>query len=104
MSTAPRRTLNTGVIPHSDTLDFCRRDRNITPQDGVINGVINGGIGENEMQLFELIKEFPFATNGELAEKSGKSIRTISRLLSSLKGKKLIESVGSNKTGYWKTV
>ena len=24
MSTAPRRTLNTGVIPHSDTLDFCR--------------------------------------------------------------------------------
>ena len=88
----------------SFTLDFCRRDRNITPQDGVINGVINGGIGENEMQLFELIKEFPFATNGELAEKSGKSIRTISRLLSALKGKKLIERVGSNKTGYWKTI
>ena len=56
------------------------------------------------MQLFELIKEFPFATNGELAEKSGKSIRTISRLLSALKGKKLIERVGSNKTGYWKTI
>ena len=86
------------------TLGFSRIDRNITPQNGVINGVINGEISEIEMQLFELIKEFPSATNAELAEKSGKSTRTISRLLSTLKGKQLIERVGSNKTGSWKTI
>ena len=82
------------------TLGFSRIDRNITPQ----NGVINGEISEIEMQPFGLIKEFPSATNAELAEKSGKSTRTISRLLSTLKGKQLIERVGSNKTGYWKTI
>ena len=86
------------------TLEFSRLDRNITPQNGVIYGVINGEISDIEMQLFDLIKEFPNATNAELAEKTGKSMRTISRLLSTLKGKKLIERVGSNKTGYWKTI
>ena len=82
------------------TLEFSRVDRNITTQDGEING----GINEIEMQLFELVKEFPSATNEELAVKIGKSSRTISRLLAYLKGKNLIERVGSNKTGYWKTI
>lgn len=86
------------------TFEFSRIDRNITPTDGVINGDINGGISETEMQLFELIREFPYATNAELAIKFGKSPRTISRLLSSMKRKNLIERVGSNKSGYWKTI
>lgn len=79
-------------------------DRNIPPKNGEINGEINGGISEIEIHLFELIKEFPFATNEELSKKIGKSPRTVSRLLSFLKGKNLIERVGSNKTGYWKTM
>ena len=33
------------------TLDVSGIDRNITPQNGVINGVINGEISEIEMQL-----------------------------------------------------
>lgn len=86
------------------TLEFSRVDRNIPPKNGEINGEINGGISEIEIQLFELIKEFPFATNEELSKKIGKSPRTVSRLLSFLKGKNLIERVGSNKTGYWKTL
>ena len=86
------------------TLEFSRVDRNIPPKNGEINGEINGGISEIEIQLFELIKEFPFATNEELSKKIGKSPRTVSRLLSFLKGKNLIERVGSNKTGYWKTM
>ena len=38
----------------------------------------------------------------ELAEVSGKSIRTINRIMSLLKAKGLIERIGSNKNGYWK--
>ena len=71
-----------GGIDNAFILEVSEIDRNITPQ----NGVINGEISEIEMQPFELIKEFPSATNAELAEKSGKSTRTISRLLSTLKG------------------
>ncbi len=82
------------------TLEFSRIDRN----NSIQNGGINGGISELEMRLFELIKESPAATNDELAMKIGKSPRTISRLLSILKVKNLIVRVGSNKSGYWKTV
>ena len=40
-------------------------------------------------------------TNAELIVKTGKSQRTITRVLASLKGKGLITRIGSNKTGYW---
>ena len=43
-------------------------------------------------------------TVNQLAEHLGKSVRTVNRLLSSLKGKGLIARVGSNKTGYWKVL
>ena len=42
-----------------------------------------------------------FMTNAELIEETGKSQRTITRLLSALKSKDLIVRIGSKKTGYW---
>lgn len=41
-------------------------------------------------------------TRDELAEATSKTVRTIQRVLDSLKAKDLIERVGSDKTGYWK--
>ena len=79
------------------SLEFSRDDRNISPK----GGVINGGITEAELGLLSLLKQSPSMTNAELAVASGKSERTISRLLSALKNKKLIQRIGSNKTGYW---
>ena len=40
-------------------------------------------------------------TNAELIVKTGKSQRTITRVLASLKSKGLISRIGSNKTGHW---
>ena len=54
--------------------------------------------------LFSTLKEHSRLTNTELAKILNKSERTISRLLATLKNKKLIERVGSNKTGYWKVI
>ena len=54
--------------------------------------------------LLSLLKQSPSMTNIELAAASGKSERTISRLLAALKNKKLIQRIGSNKTGYWKVM
>ena len=43
-------------------------------------------------------------TNAELIIKTGKSQRTITRVLALLKGKRLITRIGSKKTGYWKVL
>jgi len=82
------------------TLEFSRDDRNISPK----GGGINGGITEAELMLFSLLKQTPSMTNAQLADVSGKSERTISRLLAALKNRKLIQRIGSNKTGYWKVL
>ena len=82
------------------TLEFSRDDRNIPPKDGGING----GITEAELMLLSLLKQSPSMTNTQLADASGKSERTISRLLAALKNRKLIQRIGSNKTGYWRVL
>lgn len=86
------------------TLEFSRNDRNIPPKSGENNGERNGRITEAEILLLSLLKKTPYMTNIQLAEAAGKSERTISRLLAALKGKKLIERIGSNKKGYWKVM
>ena len=84
------------------TLEFSRVDRNITPNYGVINGVINDTIKELDADVLSWLRDNPYLTVSDIAEKSGKSQRTITRILTSLKSKRLIERVGSNKSGYWK--
>ena len=98
------------------TLEFSRKDRNASSKsgeiegkidseiNGEINGGINGEITKAEQSLLSLLGQSPSMTNAELAATSGKSERTISRLIAELKNKKLIQRVGSNKTGYWKTL
>ncbi len=51
--------------------------------------------------MLSCLRDDPGMTNAELIIKTGKSQRTITRTLASLKGKGLISRVGSNKTGYW---
>ena len=82
------------------TLEFSRDDRNILPK----SGGINGGITKAELMLLSLLRQSPSMTNVELANASGKSERTISRLLATLKNRRLIQRIGSNKTGYWKVM
>ena len=89
---------------NSDTdfkMEFSRIDRNKVPWNGTINGTINGQISNNESSVLSILRENANLTIEELMTHTGKSKRTISRALSSLKGKGLIVRVGSNKTGYW---
>ena len=83
------------------TIEFSRIDRNKSPLSGQMNGQINGHISSLEQDVLGCLRENPRMTNAELIEKTGKSQRTITRALSTLKGKGLIVRVGSNKTGYW---
>jgi ATP-dependent DNA helicase RecG len=82
-------------------IEFSRIDRNKSPLSGQENGQINDHISDLEQAVLSCLREKPEMTNAELIVKTGKSQRTITRVLASLKGKGLINRIGSNKTGYW---
>ena len=83
-------------------ISFSRINRNIMTGDGIISGIINDTLSENESEILEYLRRNKDFTATEIAEMSGKSLRTINRIISLLKSKGLIERIGSNKTGYWK--
>ncbi|MGN0414708.1 MAG: ATP-binding protein [Agathobacter sp.] len=80
------------------TLLFSRVNRNIMPSGGIKNDTIS----ETESEVLEWLRKDNHVTTAELVEKCKKSLRTINRVIASLKSKGLIERVGSNKSGYWK--
>ena len=86
---------------------FSRVDRNSLPSDGTLNGTEKGtetkAITNDENSVLEILMKDPYCTSEDIAESIGKSLRTVKRILASLKSKKLIERIGSTKTGYWKT-
>lgn len=73
---------------------FERVDRNETPKDATIN--------EQEAAVLSLIMEERGITLQELSDQMGLSRSSINRLLTSLKSKKLIERIGSKRSGYWR--
>ena len=86
------------------TLEFSRVDRNIMPNNGIINGINYGEISENELAVLSVLREKPGATISVIAEITEKSARTVARTIDLLKSKGLIERIGSNRKGYWKVI
>jgi len=77
---------------------------NNTPKNGTISGVLNDvkNITDNEQIIINIIIENSNISQKEISDISKIPYRTVQRLISSLKSKKIIERVGSNKSGYWK--
>ena len=82
------------------TIEFSRVDRNNSPKSGGTNGVITN----DEAAVLAWLREDPNRTARDLSELSHRSPRSVDRVIASLRGKKLIERVGSKKTGYWKVL
>lgn len=78
----------------------------ISEADGVINEVINGAINisATEQAVLTALKKKPGITKAELQKEISLGKSTIDRAIKSLKEKRLIERVGSNKTGCWKII
>lgn len=72
--------------------------------NGTVNGTLNGTVNKTEKNVLELLSENADFTVAILAQKTGKSERTIKRALAALKEKRLVERVGSDKTGRWKVL
>lgn len=69
----------------------------IKPENVVINVVIN----DMEKAILDLLRVDSTLSASSMAEKLEMSARQVQRLLASLKDKRLIERVGSNKSGSW---
>ncbi len=80
------------------TLRFSRVNRNIMPSHDIKNDTIS----ETESEVLEWLRKDNHLTTAELVGNCNKSLRTINRIIASLKSKGLIERIGSNKSGYWK--
>ena len=68
------------------------------------NGNTNGNINvldDREKEIIDLILKNPQITLDMMVEITGKSKRTISRLVQRLKEKDILKRVGSNKSGKW---
>ena len=63
---------------------------------------VNDTVKNQNDTVFSLIKHNNKITANELALKLGKSIATIKRKIKDLKDRKVIERIGSDKTGSWK--
>lgn len=68
-------------------------------KNGTINGTINDTINETEKLVYNRIIASPDISAVDLANESGKSIRTIMRALKHLAELNIIEYRGSKKTG-----
>jgi ATP-dependent DNA helicase RecG len=81
--------------------------RNTTNEihDDMANNInLNVTLNETEKAVYGLIAVNPYYTRNELAVAVSKTVRTVQRALDSLKDKGLIERVGSDKNGYWKSL
>ena len=72
--------------------------------DTVNNGfdTVNDAVKNQNDTVFSLIKQNNKITANEISVKLGKSLATIKRKIKDLKDRKVIERIGSDKTGSWK--
>lgn len=78
------------------TFIFYRKNRDVV--NDVVNDVV---INDDEKTVITLIEGNPKITAEQIGDRIAKTSRTAQRLLESLKIKRIIERVGSNKSGYW---
>ena len=76
--------------------------KKINDNDVTANVTVNVTLNKTEQAVYNLLVLNQNYTRDELAEATSKTVRTIQRVLDSLKSKNLIERVGSDKSGYWK--
>ena len=65
-------------------------------------GTVNDTVKNQNDTVFSLLKQNNKITANEIAIKLGKSLSTIKRRIKDLKDRKIVERIGSDKTGCWK--
>jgi Fic family protein len=68
---------------------------------GVVGKPLGAPLSNTEQAVLKAITSNPYANYQEIADKIGKTSKTVQRALASLKDCRLISRVGSDKTGHW---
>jgi len=68
--------------------------------DGLVDGLV-GGLVESQKQIVHLIAQNPNISKKEMSERIGISTTAIDKNIISLKNKKIIKRIGSDKAGEW---
>ena len=76
----------------------------VHPNDIMMMFKANDTVNDTVKTVLALIEQNPSITYEEMTEKTGKSRRTVSRMITELKEKNIIARVGSDKNGYWEIV
>ncbi len=79
----------------------------LNDENGEINGELNMALlylNKSELAVYHFIQDNPQATRQDMSASLDISSRTVDRAIKSLTDKKLIERIGSKKTGSWKIV
>ena len=63
---------------------------------------INVKLNKTEKLIIEILREESNITQQELSEKIGVSKRSITNAMNTLKDKKIIKRIGTNRNGVWK--
>jgi ATP-dependent DNA helicase RecG len=70
-------------------------------QNKVQKGDVNCTLSRIEQEVIDFIAANPQATQKQIADSTGKSVRTIKTIMQELQEKRLIKRIGSKKTGQW---
>lgn len=68
---------------------------------GVVGTPLSAPLNNTEQAVLTAVTSNPYATYQEIADKVGKTPKTVQRTLASLKNRGLVSRVGSDKTGHW---
>ena len=68
---------------------------------GVVGKPLGAPLSKTEQAVLTAITSNPYATYQEIADKIGKTSKTVQRTLACLKDRDLISRVGSDKNGHW---
>lgn len=66
-----------------------------------VNERVNG-LSETERKVYDLLEDKPYMKQKELSKELDLTEQYIRKIIKSLKDKRIIERVGSDKSGYWK--
>ena len=85
----------------NDKVNGTKNDTKNDTKSGTKNGVNNYELNSIEKEVYNIMKMKANVTINEIVEKTGKSQRTIKRVVANLKSYGIIKRSGSNKGGKW---
>lgn len=98
----PEYTIN----PEDIMIKFTGPEDRIVRMSGQLSDKLSDKLSDNlsdkEQKTLELLLEDPGYTSSQIAEKLNVSRVSVTKYLKSLKGKGLIERIGSDRKGYWR--